>query len=100
MATCTVRDSLVFSIRMTRMQDDVNNIIPIHNFLADHPSIRYSDVRVAVAALRTVGDLRRPPFSTWQPHYDLFDWLALFFGFQSSNVRNQMEHKVLHISNT
>ncbi|KAL2468917.1 beta-1 [Forsythia ovata] len=79
--------------------DDVYNIIPIHNLLADHPSIRYSKVRAAATALRTVGDLRRPLFSPWQPHYDLFDWLALFFGFQSSNVRNQREHIVIHLSN-
>ncbi|CAA3015961.1 callose synthase 12 [Olea europaea subsp. europaea] len=79
--------------------DDVYNIIPIHNLLADHPSLRFPEVRAAAAALRAVGDLRRPPFSTWQPHYDLLDWLALFFGFQSSNVRNQREHIVLHLSN-
>ncbi|KAL0286788.1 UNVERIFIED_CONTAM: Callose synthase 12 [Sesamum calycinum] len=57
------------------------------------------EVRAAAAALRAVGDLRRPPFSTWKPHYDLLDWLALFFGFQESNVRNQREHLVLHLAN-
>ncbi|KAL0406379.1 UNVERIFIED_CONTAM: Callose synthase 12 [Sesamum latifolium] len=83
-----------------RPQDeDVYNIIPIHNLLADHPSLRFPEVRAAAAALRAVGDLRRPPFSTWKPHYDLLDWLALFFGFQESNVRNQREHLVLHLAN-
>ncbi|KAK4484453.1 hypothetical protein RD792_007036 [Penstemon davidsonii] len=79
--------------------DDVYNIIPIHNLLADHPSLRFPEVRAAAAALRAVGDLRRPPFATWKPHYDLLDWLAIFFGFQSSNVDNQREHLVLHLSN-
>ncbi|KAL3509379.1 hypothetical protein ACH5RR_028780 [Cinchona calisaya] len=81
-------------------EDEVYNIIPVHNLLADHPSLRYPEVRAAAAALRTVGDLRKPPFSPWLPHYDLLDWLALFFGFQSSNVRNQREHLVLHLSNS
>lgn len=56
-------------------------------------------MRAAAAALRAVGDLRRPPFSPWLPHYDLLDWLALFFGFQASSVKNQREHLVLHLSN-
>ncbi|KAF7805934.1 callose synthase 12-like [Senna tora] len=61
--------------------DEVYNIIPVHNLLADHPS------------------LRKPPFSQWLPHMDLLDWLALFFGFQRENVRNQREHLVLHLAN-
>ncbi|KAL8045271.1 hypothetical protein ABFX02_08G102100 [Erythranthe guttata] len=86
--------------RPPRPQDDeVYNIIPIHNLLADHPSLRFPEVRAAAAALRSVGDLRRPPFSPWMPNYDLLDWLALFFGFQSSSVKNQREHLVLHLSN-
>ncbi|CAI9089404.1 OLC1v1023971C1 [Oldenlandia corymbosa var. corymbosa] len=80
-------------------EEDVYNIIPVHNLLADHPSLRFPEVRAAAAALRSVGDLRRPPYSTWLPHYDLLDWLALFFGFQASNVKNQREHLVLHLSN-
>ncbi|XP_023765966.1 callose synthase 12 [Lactuca sativa] len=75
------------------------NIIPIHNLLADHPSLRFPEVRAATAALRAVGDLRRPPFIPWQPHYDLLDWLGAFFGFQSDNVSNQREHLVLHLAN-
>ncbi|KAI3744972.1 hypothetical protein L1987_58071 [Smallanthus sonchifolius] len=75
------------------------NIIPIHNLLADHPSLRFPEVRAAVAAIRAVGDLRRPPFVPWQPHYDLLDWLGLFFGFQAANVANQREHLVLHLAN-
>ncbi|XP_051135030.1 callose synthase 12 [Andrographis paniculata] len=81
-------------------QDDgVYNVIPIHNLLADHPSLRFPEVRAAAAALRTVGDLRLPPFQPWKQHYDLLDWLALFFGFQASNVSNQREHLVLHLAN-
>ncbi|XP_008229065.1 PREDICTED: callose synthase 12 [Prunus mume] len=75
------------------------NIIPVHNLLADHPSLRFPEVRAAAAALRAVGNLRRPPYAQWQPHMDLLDWLALFFGFQYDNVRNQREHIVLHLAN-
>uniref|UniRef100_A0A5B7C9Y6 1,3-beta-glucan synthase n=1 Tax=Davidia involucrata TaxID=16924 RepID=A0A5B7C9Y6_DAVIN len=76
------------------------NIIPIHNLLTDHPSLRYPEVRAAAAALRTVGDLRRPPFTQWDDGMDLMDWLGLFFGFQHDNVRNQREHLVLHLANS
>ncbi|KAI3456263.1 hypothetical protein Pfo_012926 [Paulownia fortunei] len=31
---------------------------------------------------------------------DLLDWLGLFFGFQTDNVRNQREHLVLHLANS
>ncbi|KAL8506567.1 hypothetical protein ACS0TY_017456 [Phlomoides rotata] len=86
--------------RSARPEDEeVYNIIPIHNLLADHPSLRFPEVRAAAAALRSVGDLRRPPFAPWNPMYDLLDWLALFFGFQASSVNNQREHLVLHLSN-
>ncbi|TKY48864.1 Callose synthase 12 [Spatholobus suberectus] len=73
------------------------NIIPLHTPIADHPSLRFPEVRAAAAALRSVGDLRLPP--QWQPGMDLLDWLALFFGFQNDNVRNQREHLVLHLAN-
>ncbi|CAK9171086.1 unnamed protein product [Ilex paraguariensis] len=75
------------------------NIIPVHNLLADHPSLRFPEVRAAAAALRSVGDLRKPPFTPWHPHMDLLDWLGAFFGFQASNVRNQRETLVLHLAN-
>ncbi|XP_062007605.1 callose synthase 12-like [Rosa rugosa] len=75
------------------------NIIPVHNLLADHPSLRFPEVRAAAAALRAVGNLRRPPYAQWRDHMDLLDWLALFFGFQYDNVRNQREHIVLHLAN-
>ncbi|KAF3444128.1 hypothetical protein FNV43_RR13818 [Rhamnella rubrinervis] len=75
------------------------NIIPVHNLLADHPSLRYPEVRAAAAALRAVGNLRKPPYIQWLPHMDLLDWLAFFFGFQKDNVRNQREHLVLHLAN-
>lgn len=81
------------------VDEEPYNIIPIHNLLADHPSLRFPEVRAATAALRTVGDLRKPPYAPWKPHYDLLDWLALFFGFQADNVRNQREHLVLHLAN-
>ncbi|GFP98304.1 callose synthase 11 [Phtheirospermum japonicum] len=76
------------------------NIIPIHNLLADHPSLRYPEVRAAAAALRSAGDLRKPPFNPWRDTMDLLDWLGLFFGFQPDNVRNQREHLVLHLANS
>ncbi|XP_071726510.1 callose synthase 11-like [Rutidosis leptorrhynchoides] len=75
------------------------NIIPIHSLLSDHPSLRYPEVRAAAAALRAVGDLRRPPFREWRDGMDLMDWLGAFFGFQHDNVRNQREHLVLHLAN-
>ncbi|OAY76767.1 Callose synthase 12 [Ananas comosus] len=75
------------------------NIIPIHNVLADHPSLRFPEVRAAMAALRTVGDLRTPPFVPWHDGLDLLDWLGAFFGFQRDNVRNQREHLVLLLAN-
>ncbi|KAJ0051838.1 hypothetical protein Pint_02247 [Pistacia integerrima] len=80
-------------------EEEPYNIIPVHNLLADHPSLRFPEVRAAAAALRTVGSLRKPPYTQWLPHMDLLDWLALFFGFQKDNVRNQREHLVLHLAN-
>ncbi|KAL7130035.1 hypothetical protein ABFS83_13G106800 [Erythranthe nasuta] len=76
------------------------NIIPIHNLLADHPSLRYPEVRAAAAALRAAGDLRKPPFNQWHESMDLLDWLGLFFGFQKDNVQNQRENLVLHLANS
>ncbi|CAA0825289.1 Callose synthase 11 [Striga hermonthica] len=76
------------------------NIIPVHDLLADHPSLRYPEVRAAAAALRSAGDLRKPPFNPWRDSMDLLDWLGLFFGFQDDNVRNQREHLVLHLANS
>ncbi|XP_043703046.1 callose synthase 12-like [Telopea speciosissima] len=80
-------------------EEEPYNIIPIHNLLADHPSLRYPEVRAAAAALRTVGELRKPPFVDWRDGMDLLDWLGAFFGFQRDNVRNQREHLVLHLAN-
>ncbi|KAJ8749165.1 hypothetical protein K2173_018636 [Erythroxylum novogranatense] len=87
------------SDQRTPVEEEAYNIIPVHNLLADHPSLRYPEVRAAAAALRTVGNLRKPPFGQWHPSMDLLDWLALFFGFQDDNVRNQREHIVLHLAN-
>ncbi|KAJ9136168.1 hypothetical protein P3X46_033272 [Hevea brasiliensis] len=79
---------------------DVYNIIPIHDLLTEHPSIRYPEVRAAAAALRDVSNLPRLPFVTRDPHMDLVDWLGVLFGFQRDNVRNQREHLVLHLANS
>ncbi|KAL5576750.1 hypothetical protein UlMin_018449 [Ulmus minor] len=79
---------------------NIYNIIPIHDLLTDHPSLRYPEVRAAAAALRTVGILPQPPFVQWNPRYDLMDWLGLMFGFQIDNVKNQREHLVLHLANS
>uniref|UniRef100_A0AAU6MVC9 1,3-beta-glucan synthase n=1 Tax=Paeonia lactiflora TaxID=35924 RepID=A0AAU6MVC9_PAELC len=75
------------------------NIIPIQNLLADHPSLRYPEIRAVTAALHTVGDLRKPPFVRWSDQMDILDWLGAFFGFQFDNVKNQREHLVLHLAN-
>ncbi|KAI3887787.1 hypothetical protein MKX03_018634 [Papaver bracteatum] len=79
--------------------EEVFNIIPIHNLLDDHPSLRYPEVRASTSALRAVGDLRKPPFRPWRNDMDLLDWLGIFFGFQIDNVRNQREHIILHLAN-
>ncbi|XP_059439363.1 callose synthase 11-like isoform X2 [Corylus avellana] len=79
---------------------DVYNIIPIHNLLVEHPSLRYPEIRAAAAALRATGDLRKPPFAEWNPNNDLLDWLGVLFGFQNDNVKNQREHLVLHLANS
>lgn len=79
---------------------DSFNIIPIHDLLTNHPSLRIPEVRAASAALRTAGDLRKPPFAHWNDSMDLMDWLGLFFGFQGDNVKNQREHLVLHLANS
>ncbi|KAK0578785.1 hypothetical protein LWI29_016161 [Acer saccharum] len=84
----------------TPMHEVNYNIIPIHDLLTEHPSLRYPEVRAAAAALRHVSDLRKPPFIRWEPRYDLMDWLGYFFGFQNDNVRNQREHIVLHLANS
>ncbi|KAL9236784.1 hypothetical protein vseg_011413 [Gypsophila vaccaria] len=81
-------------------QQQPYNIIPIHDLLTDHPSTRYPEVRAAASSLRFVEDLRKPPFHTWHDHYDLVDWVGLFFGFQADNVRNTREHLVLHLANS
>ncbi|KAJ3670612.1 hypothetical protein LUZ60_008038 [Juncus effusus] len=75
------------------------NIIPINDLLADHPSLRFPEVRAATNALRTVGDLRKPPYLRWNDSLDLLDWLGAFFCFQRDNVRNQREHLVLLLAN-
>ncbi|WOK95662.1 hypothetical protein Cni_G04369 [Canna indica] len=80
-------------------RDEVYNIIPINNLLTDHPSLRFTEVRAAMWALRNMGDLRPPPFVPWHGGLDLLDWLGFYFGFQRDNVRNQREHLVLLLAN-
>ncbi|KAG4157066.1 hypothetical protein ERO13_D02G038766v2 [Gossypium hirsutum] len=76
------------------------NIIPVHNLDASHPCVRYPEVRAVLLSLRSLGNLREPPYHTWHPSsMDLLDWLGLFFGFQHDNVKNQREHLVLHLAN-
>ncbi|KAL9257472.1 Callose synthase 11-like protein [Drosera capensis] len=78
------------------------NIIPIHDLTIDHPSHRYPELRAAAAALLlSVSDLPKPQFRTLTlpVSFDLLDWLALHFGFQSANVGNQRENLVLHLAN-
>ncbi|GMI88471.1 enhancer of edr1 3, glucan synthase-like 5, GLUCAN SYNTHASE-LIKE 5, POWDERY MILDEW RESISTANT 4 [Hibiscus trionum] len=87
------------SNRTAPPEDEPYNIIPVHNLLADHPSLRFPEVRAAAAALRNVGDLPKPPGVQWHPTLDLLDWLGLFFGFQRDNVKNQREHIILHLAN-
>ncbi|KAF7805933.1 callose synthase 12-like [Senna tora] len=77
--------------------DQVYNIIPLHHL----PSLPFPELRAAAAALRAAAaNLPKPPFTKWLPNMDLLDWLALFFGFQDDNVRNQREHLVLHLANS
>lgn len=79
------------------------NIIPIQDVVmhGDHPSLRFPEVRAAVAALARAADLPAPPLArAWDAHRtDLFDWLGATFGFQPHNVRNQREHLVLLLAN-
>ncbi|KAG4210203.1 hypothetical protein ERO13_A02G032001v2 [Gossypium hirsutum] len=76
------------------------NIIPVHNLDANHPCVRYPEVRAVLLSLRALGNLSEPPYHTWHPSsMDLLDWLGLFFGFQRDNVKNQREHLVLHLAN-
>ncbi|OMO76428.1 Glycosyl transferase, family 48 [Corchorus capsularis] len=80
---------------------EIYNIIPVHDLLADHPSHRYPEVRaVSAALLRPTLNLPKPPFVSWDPRMDLMDWLGVSFGFQKDNVRNQREHLVLHLANS
>ncbi|KAB2092518.1 hypothetical protein ES319_A02G036600v1 [Gossypium barbadense] len=76
------------------------NLIPVHNLDANHPCVRYPEVRAVLLSLRALGNLREPPYHTWHSSsMDLLDWLGLFFGFQHDNVKNQREHLVLHLAN-
>eukprot|EP01018_Ginkgo_biloba_P024102 Gb_37962 [translate_table: standard] len=95
----THRHSAQARVSSETSEDEVYNILPVHNMLADHPALRFPEVRAAATALRTVGDLRSPPYVRWNPNMDLLDWLGAFFGFQKGNVRNQREHLILLLAN-
>ncbi|MBA0698044.1 hypothetical protein Goari_021554 [Gossypium aridum] len=86
--------------RTTPLEDEPYNIIPVHNLLSNHPSLRFPEVRAVASTLRAVGDLRLPPHGQWHPAIDLLDWLALFFCFQHDNFKNKREHLVLHLANS
>ncbi|KAL2331704.1 hypothetical protein Fmac_019285 [Flemingia macrophylla] len=73
------------------------NIIPLQSPTSEHPSLRFPEVRAVTAALSSVGDIPLP--AQWRADMDLMDWLALTFGFQNDNVRNQREHLLLHLAN-
>eukprot|EP00249_Psilotum_nudum_P024934 c29326_g1_i1 orf=153-1502(+) len=90
------RHSLVES---SHSEDVVYNILPVHDMLADHDALRFPEVRAAVAALQSVGDLSPPPNIEWRPGMDMLDWLGAFFGFQSGNVKNQRENVILLLAN-
>ncbi|XP_048127591.1 callose synthase 12-like [Rhodamnia argentea] len=82
------------------LEEEVYNIVPLRNRSSDHPCLRSPELRNLVSTLRTATvSLRKPPFAPWSNHYDLLDWLSLFFGFQEDNARNQREHLVLHLAN-
>jgi callose synthase len=54
------------------------NIIPVHDVVmhVDHPSLRFPEVRAALAA-----GARDRLVRAWDPHRaDLFDWLRATFG--------------------
>eukprot|EP01018_Ginkgo_biloba_P014079 Gb_29725 [translate_table: standard] len=80
-------------------EDEVYNILPVKNMLADHPALQYTEVRAAATALKSVRELRKPPSVQWNADMDLLDWLGAFFGFQKDNVRNQREHLILLLAN-
>jgi callose synthase len=73
--------------------------LDIHAASAEHPSLRFPEVRAATAVLQAVGGLRPPPFSPWRADQGLMDWLDAFFGFQRDNIRNKREHLVLLLAN-
>jgi len=82
------------------IEDEVYNILPVHNVLSDHPALHFTEVRAAIDAMKCVGfDIRMPPYVRWNENMDLLDWLGAFFGFQNDNVRNQREHLILLLAN-
>ncbi|KAG0567784.1 hypothetical protein M758_7G116000 [Ceratodon purpureus] len=83
------------------MGDLVYNIVPVDDLSAarEHPVVQFPEVRGAVLALRNTESLRRPPYGEWRRGMDILDWLGCWFGFQSSNVKNQREHLVLLLAN-
>jgi hypothetical protein len=61
-------------------------ILPIINGLTDSNVVGLLvlviQVRASIAALRTVGELRRPNGVRWTHYMDLLDWFGAWFGFQ------------------
>ncbi|GLJ16179.1 hypothetical protein SUGI_0270170 [Cryptomeria japonica] len=79
--------------------DEVYNILPVNNVLADHPALQLPEVRAAITALKCLRELHRPPYARWNENMDILDWLGALFGFQQDNVRNQREHIILLLAN-
>ncbi|MCO5565072.1 hypothetical protein L7F22_018743 [Adiantum nelumboides] len=84
-------------------EEEVYNILPLHDMLADNDALRFPEVRAAMQALQSTGELRMPPQERdewrWRQGMDLLDWMGDFFGFQKDNVKNQREHVVLLLAN-
>jgi hypothetical protein len=51
-------------------------------------------VRGAVKALRSVGELRKPPNGEWRRDMDILDWLGRWFGFQVRICFWHVSHKL------
>ncbi|KAH7422349.1 hypothetical protein KP509_12G004600 [Ceratopteris richardii] len=83
-----------------RRTEDTFNILPLHNILVDDEIVRFPEVRAVLTALQNVEGLSEPPECAHGKEFkDLLDWLALFFGFQTHNVKNQREHLVMLLAN-
>eukprot|EP00252_Welwitschia_mirabilis_P010583 TRINITY_DN2391_c0_g1_i1.p1 TRINITY_DN2391_c0_g1~~TRINITY_DN2391_c0_g1_i1.p1 ORF type:complete len:1782 (+),score=270.87 TRINITY_DN2391_c0_g1_i1:159-5504(+) len=81
------------------VHDEIYNILPVSNVLADHPAMQFTAVRVAIETLKFAERLPVLPYGHSELSTDLLDWLGALFGFQKDNVRNQREHLILLLAN-